>query len=184
MRRFALAVLACLVAQPVFAQQQGGFTPGATAADLAALQSTIPQPADTVSPYDQLYAGSLGSSPKYRRQDGQAPRITRSFSVTTNASGAATASWATMPMPAGSQVVLTPLYTGQGNPQCWKTTTVATTQVGIQCAVFGSSTASATITLGGLTAAATTGLNLANLLSSLTAASGMVVDVVVLPPSQ
>jgi len=139
------------------------------------LQALIPSPASTV-PGMEIVGGSAGSAGTFRRGDAIQPRISRSKTVTLDATGAATFDWTSQGALASTgQVIATPVYTGANAPTCWATS-VSTTAVSIKCKMGGT----VSITLAALTAAAALGLTLDPFSGSV---SGMSVGVIVLPTS-
>ncbi|SFU37161.1 MULTISPECIES: hypothetical protein [unclassified Methylobacterium] len=145
----------------------------ATQGALSAVQAQIPQPATAAPPMEQP-GGAPGSALTFRRGDAVQPRITRSKTVTLDASGTATFDWTAQgALSAPVQVVLGPVYAGTGIPKCWITASSATA-ASIKCVIEQGGN----LTLSALTAAATLGLNL-----NATSASGMQVGIVVLPSS-
>lgn len=96
-----LALLLSLIAAP--AHGQVVYPPAAvdtatiaTKAEVQAIQSQIPQPANSVPPADMSTSGAVGSSPQYRPIDAQAPRVSRTVSGTTGAAGTAAITWPAM----------------------------------------------------------------------------------------
>ena len=98
-------VASLLIAPAAAAQQVSSLNPPATSADLQALQSLIPVPAD-VPPPTEMPGGSTGSSNTFRRGDSANNRISRTGQFTIGAGGAilcggsTTCTWAN-PLPAG-----------------------------------------------------------------------------------
>lgn len=68
----------------------------ATKSEIAAIQAQIPQPSDSVPVADMATTGQVGSSPRYRRPDDQAPRISRTVSGSTTTGGSGTVTWPAM----------------------------------------------------------------------------------------
>ncbi|WP_416463944.1 hypothetical protein [Sphingomonas sp. VDB2] len=127
-----LLAIACLI--PSLAVAQVIYPPGASASELAAIQASIPKPSDAVPSADMSTAGSLGSSPRYRRPDDQAPRISRTVSGTTLATGSAALAWPAMPSVPKLTVTS---YVGASDTAIWDckpvTGTVTTTGATIKC---------------------------------------------------
>jgi hypothetical protein len=141
----------------------------ATKSDVTTIQQQIPQPA-TAAPPSEMVGGYVGTAGTYRPADARQPRITRSKTLTLDATGTATFDWTAQgALSTPVQVATTAIYTGTGVPKCWATATSATA-VSIKCVVENN-------TLLNL-AAVTAGINLNG-----TSAAGMTVGVIVLPPS-
>jgi hypothetical protein len=148
----ALAVAVVLVA-PAYAYGQVVTAPVsipatvATKADVAAVQAQIPQIADTVPAADMAIGGAVGSSNLVRRNDAQAPRITRSISGTSGGTtGGATATdgtvavtWAAMPSVPKLNITVYTTLAQANKPTCSPITgTVTTTGATIRCVRQGS----------------------------------------------
>lgn len=106
----------------------------ATKAEVAALQAQIPQPSNSIPVADMATSGQVGSSARYRRPDDQAPRISRTVSGTTGASGTAVVTWPSM----GSvpKLTVTPYVTSADTqvPTCYPVAgTITTTGATIKC---------------------------------------------------
>ena len=141
----------------------------ATSSQVQAIQNQIPQPAASVPPAETV-GGASGAASTYRRSDAVQPRITRSTTVTLDASGTATFDWTSQgALSTPVQLILTPIYTGTSVPICYATA-VSATSGSIKCMMV--STANLTLAL------VTAGLNLFG-----ASASGMQVGIVALPKS-
>lgn len=99
MKRLALSL--ALVASPASAQVV--YPPVvvdtkaiATKAEVQAVAATIPQIADSVPAADMSTSGVVGSSNLVRRNDAQAPRVSRTVSGTTTTGGTAVVTWTAM----------------------------------------------------------------------------------------
>jgi len=137
----ALTAASFLLAPVAAAQQVSPLNPPATSADLQALQSLIPIPADTPPP-TEMPGGTAGSTMTFRRGDSANNRISRSAQFTVGANGAilcggsATCSWAT-PLPAGAASY--PIFftaigaTGAPGVKCKVTSTTNTGFTGAVC---------------------------------------------------
>lgn len=90
MRAAALLMLAGVTAQVAYAQTT--YPPGATSADIAAMQAQIPVPASTVPPAETV-GGAAGATMTFRRGDAVQPRITRAVVGTTATGGNLTVTW-------------------------------------------------------------------------------------------
>jgi len=136
----------------------------ATKSEVTAIAAQIPQPSDAVPPADMSSSGLVGSSPKFRRYDDQAPRISRTAKQqVTGSDGTKVVTWAAMAsIPA---IDITPHVAANETvpPTCYAVlSTVTTTGATIKCYVDQS--------LAGL-----------GLLPRKPAAAGVVFDVIALP---
>jgi hypothetical protein len=132
MSRLIVALLLSSVASPALAQEVS--TSGPTRAELDALAAQIPQPSSSVPSADMATAGQLGSSARYRRVDDQAPRISRTVSGTTDATGSGAVSWPAMP--SAPKLTVTPYVSSTETlpPACYPVLgTVTTTGATIRC---------------------------------------------------
>lgn len=172
MIRLALSVMVLL---PASAAGQVIIAPApipsnvATKSDIAAIQAQIPQPSDSIPVADMATAGLVGSSPRYRRPDDQAPRISRTVSGSTTTGGTGAVSWPAMS--SVPKLTVTP-YVAAGAiqaPVCVPVTgSVTTTGATIRCWT----TQTVTVSLLGAVVAPLT-----------TAAAGVQFDVLALPGS-
>ncbi|KTR81593.1 hypothetical protein NS277_16440 [Novosphingobium barchaimii] len=106
----------------------------ATKGDVAAVQAQIPQPSDSVPVAYMATSGQVGTSPRYRRPDDQAPRISRTVSGTTTTGGSGAVTWPAMP--SIPKLTVTPYVTSNAvqAPICLPVTgTVTTTGATIKC---------------------------------------------------
>jgi len=130
-------VLAALALAPaaVCAQMVTALDPPASAGQLAALQAQIPLPSDAPPDPDMATGGAVGSSPRYRRPDDQAPRLSRVVkSAVAGTDGTVAVSWPAMPSVPGLQ--LTPYAAlGTANPaRCYPVAgTVTASGATIRC---------------------------------------------------
>lgn len=144
------------------AQQVSSLNAPASSADLQALQSLIPVPADTPPP-TEMPGGAAGSTMTFRRGDAANNRISRTGQFTVSAGGAilcggsTTCNWST-PLPAGAASY--PIFftaigaTGAPGVKCKVTSTTNTGFTGAQCV---QSVASISILGASVEVAATTG---------------------------
>jgi hypothetical protein len=140
----------------------------ATKSELNAVQSAIPQPADSVPP-PEMIGGLPGTPGRYRPGDARAPRITRSKTLSLAADGTATFDWSAQgALSTPVQVVVTPVYSGAAVPKCWATAVTATS-------------ASVKCVLENITLLTIVGIGVGSITNS--APSGMPVGVIALPPS-
>jgi len=132
--RNLLLLLAIACSTPALGQTVSPLTRPATQNDIAAIQAQIPQPSDAVPMPDMATAGAIGSSPRYRRPDDQAPRISRTVSGTTGTAGTAAVTWAAMP--SVPKLTVTP-YVGSAETlpaRCYPVVgTITTTGATIKC---------------------------------------------------
>lgn len=136
---------------------------------LDALAAQIPQPSSTAPVADMAVDGAVGSSPRYRRVDDQAPRISRTVTGSTLSTGLGVVTWPAMTAP--PKLTVTP-YVASGASQapiCFPVIgTVTNTGATIRCFT----TQSVTVSLLGAVVAPLT-----------TAAAGVTFDVLALPAS-
>lgn len=163
-------------AQAAQAKADAATTAAAQAiAAAAAAQAAIPQPA-SIAPPSETVAGAAGTAATYRRGDAVQPRITRSATITLDASGAGTFDWTSQgALAAPVQPVITPIYAGASAPTC-AATAVTATSVSVKC-LFGNPLF---LTLGQLTTAGVNGMSLNPFASP---AAGISVAIVALPKS-
>lgn len=133
---FALVFVASPAAAQVVSAPPVASIPAnvATKSDVAAVQAQIPQPSDSVPSADMATAGQVGTSPRYRRPDDQAPRISRTVSGVTVAGGTGTVTWPVMP--SIPKLTVTPYVASNSvqAPICLPVTgTVTTTGATVKC---------------------------------------------------
>jgi len=132
--RHLLSLAALALATPAQAQLITSLEKPATTADVAAVQAQIPLPSESPPTPDMATAGSLGSSPRYRRPDDQAPRISRTVSGVTGAAGTAALTWPAMP--GVPKLTVTPYVSSADTqvPTCFPVVgTITTTGATIKC---------------------------------------------------
>jgi hypothetical protein len=141
-------------------------------ATLATMQASIPVPASSVPPTEQV-TPTVGTPGTYRPYDAVQPRITRAGSCTLITGGTCTVTWAT-PFSVAPNVVLSPINTAGAQPMsCNPTSAPTTTSVAIKCWLEQTTTLSLAIV--------TTGLTLA---PAQVAPAGTVVQATGIPPTQ
>lgn len=128
-----IAAAALLVsASPALAQEVT--TSGPSRAEIDALAAQIPQPSSSVPAPDMATSGVIGSSPRYRRIDDQAPRISRTVSGVTLSTGSGAVTWPEMS--SVPKLTVTPYVSSTETlpPACYPVLgTVTTTGATIRC---------------------------------------------------
>lgn len=107
--RFLLGILFSLLLTPAFAQFSVGNI------DLGAIQAMMPQPGDIIPPTDTLN-GAIGTSDKYMRENAPRPTISQRTTVTTDATGNFSVTWAKLFLSSTPAIFLTPLLPAAAQP--------------------------------------------------------------------
>jgi hypothetical protein len=151
-----------------FARAGLDVTPPAVDTSTFALKADMPVPAAIVPPTESPQ-GAVGTPGTYRPGNAVQPRITRSKTVTLDATGAATFDWTAQgALTMQVQAAVTPVFTGTGVPKCW-VTAISSTSASIKCTLETVSL----ITVAGVGVASVTNGS----------AAGLQVGIIVLPTS-
>lgn len=142
----------------------------ATKAEVQAVQSAMPVPANTLPPSENT-APAVGAQTRYAREDHIHPRITRATTVTTVSGGTFGGTWTT-PLPAPPTIVMTPIAAA-ASIDCQLTSAPTTTTFAGRCWTSQTTLLNLTLITAGLTLNPTTNT-----------AAGIQVQVIALPPTQ